>query len=72
MTPIIIEETIKEIATKATNTYETVSTIVVTEDIKVPTVSVKDITFVSSVSAIRSLYALRIEITFSLESKSLG
>ena len=40
MTPIIIDDTIKEIATNATSTYPIVSTIFVTEETIVPIMSV--------------------------------
>ena len=40
MTPIMMDETTKDTATKATKTQDTMLTISVTEDMSVPTISV--------------------------------
>ena len=48
MTPIMMEETASEMATKATSTLLTISTILVTALIRVPTVSENTITLSSS------------------------
>ena len=64
-----MDETIKLIATKAINTLLITLTIVETELIIIPTISVY---FILSCSSLSSLYLSIIEVISSLESKSLG
>ena len=52
MTPIMIDDTISEMATNAINTYEIMFTMSVTDSISVPTRSVYEITLSLSTSRI--------------------
>ena len=72
MTPIIMEDTTSEIATKAINTYEMTFTISVTDVINVPTRSVYVMTLSSSAFFISSLYASSMLMISLLLSKSFG